>query len=240
MLERASTRMLPVINRAADAAPMTTACCNACRTCVTTNLLGLIITGASAVGLAVRRSQRESLIPPSSQGERQAEPLQDHCERRLGNLAIRPESSSRRRATRAARRSGRRPCVCLVLSSSAGARCAVVSSNATLFPPLEHSAGRTCIDEKYAPVCRLSALPRQTALATPPATRELLGYGVSSSAEQISGPVPTGQHPARAMKMAFADAVINPEEIDYINAQDTATPLGDASETRVISGRGAE
>jgi hypothetical protein len=41
------------------------------------------------------------------------------------------------------RRSGRRPCVCLVLSSSAGARCAVVSSNATLFPPLEHSAGRT-------------------------------------------------------------------------------------------------
>src|SRR5712691_1436624 len=41
------------------------------------------------------------------------------------------------------RRSGRRPGVCLVLSSSAGARCAVVSSNATLFPPLEHSAGRT-------------------------------------------------------------------------------------------------
>ena len=69
---------------------------------------------------------------------------------------------------------------------------------------------------------------------------ELLGYGVSSDAEHISEPDPTGQRPARAMKMAFADAGINPEEIDYINAQDTATPLGDASETRVISGRGAE
>ena len=57
-------------------------------------------------------------------------------------------------------RSGRRPCVCLVLSSSAGARCAVVSSNATLFPPLEHSAGRTWHRREHAPVCHLSALLR--------------------------------------------------------------------------------
>jgi hypothetical protein len=61
---------------------------------------------------------------------------------------------------------------------------------------------------------------------------ELLGYGVSSDAEHISEPDPTGQHPARAMKMAFADAGINPEEIDYINAHGTTTPLGGASETR--------
>jgi 3-oxoacyl-[acyl-carrier-protein] synthase II len=63
---------------------------------------------------------------------------------------------------------------------------------------------------------------------------ELLGYGVSSDAEHITEPDPTGQHPARAMKMAFADAGINPEEVDYINAHGTATPIGDASETRVI------
>jgi 3-oxoacyl-[acyl-carrier-protein] synthase II len=63
---------------------------------------------------------------------------------------------------------------------------------------------------------------------------ELLGYGVSSDAEHITEPDPTGGHPARAMKMAFVDARINPDEIDYINAHGTSTPLGDASETRVI------
>src|SRR5262249_23895018 len=47
-------------------------------------------------------------------------------------------------------------------------------------------------------------------------------------------PDPTGTNPARAMKMAFADAGIDPNEIDYINAHGTSTPLGDAAETRVI------
>jgi 3-oxoacyl-[acyl-carrier-protein] synthase II len=63
---------------------------------------------------------------------------------------------------------------------------------------------------------------------------ELAGYGVSSDAQHITEPDPSGGSPARAMRMAFADAGIHPEEIAYINAHGTSTPLGDASETKVI------
>jgi 3-oxoacyl-[acyl-carrier-protein] synthase II len=63
---------------------------------------------------------------------------------------------------------------------------------------------------------------------------ELAGYGLSADALHITEPDPEGVNPARAMTMAFADAGIDPSEVDYINAHGTSTPLGDISETKVI------
>jgi 3-oxoacyl-[acyl-carrier-protein] synthase II len=63
---------------------------------------------------------------------------------------------------------------------------------------------------------------------------EIAGYGLSSDAQHVTEPDPTGRAPARAIRMALSDAGIEPDDIDYINAHGTSTPLGDASETRVI------
>jgi len=63
---------------------------------------------------------------------------------------------------------------------------------------------------------------------------ELLGYGVSSDAGHVSDPDPTGENPARALRMAFADAGIEAEQVGYVNAHGTSTPTGDAGETKVL------
>ena len=63
---------------------------------------------------------------------------------------------------------------------------------------------------------------------------EVLGYGASSDATHVTEPDPTGSNPARAMRMAFADAGISPDDVGYVNAHGTSTPLGDPAETRVL------
>jgi hypothetical protein len=55
MLERVTVRTLPLTNRAADFAPVVPACCNVCRTCTTTNIVGLASGGALALGYGVAR-----------------------------------------------------------------------------------------------------------------------------------------------------------------------------------------
>ncbi len=63
---------------------------------------------------------------------------------------------------------------------------------------------------------------------------EVAGYGVSSDANHVSDPDPSGVNPARAMRMALADAGTDPDEVQYVNAHGTSTPAGDAAETRVL------
>jgi 3-oxoacyl-[acyl-carrier-protein] synthase II len=61
---------------------------------------------------------------------------------------------------------------------------------------------------------------------------EVVGYGLSSDANHITEPDPTG--PVRAFQMALDDAGVGADEIDYINAHATSTPIGDASETKML------
>jgi 3-oxoacyl-[acyl-carrier-protein] synthase II len=63
---------------------------------------------------------------------------------------------------------------------------------------------------------------------------ELAGYGMSGDAYHIAAPSEDGDGPARVMKNGLADAGINPEDIGYINAHGTSTPLGDKAETVAI------
>ncbi len=63
---------------------------------------------------------------------------------------------------------------------------------------------------------------------------EIVGYGCTCDAHHITAPHPEGLGGINCMKMAIADAGINPEEVGYINAHGTSTPLNDPGETAVI------
>jgi 3-oxoacyl-[acyl-carrier-protein] synthase II len=63
---------------------------------------------------------------------------------------------------------------------------------------------------------------------------EVLGYGLTGDAHHLTEPDPTGEAPAAALAMALAAAGVAPEEVDYVNAHATATPVGDTSEIRAL------
>ena len=63
---------------------------------------------------------------------------------------------------------------------------------------------------------------------------ELVGFGMNSDAYHMTAPSPNGEGAADCMELALADAKLNPEEIDYINAHGTSTPAGDKAETEAV------
>jgi 3-oxoacyl-[acyl-carrier-protein] synthase II len=63
---------------------------------------------------------------------------------------------------------------------------------------------------------------------------EVIGFGVTDDAIHAVAPDESGQAPARCMANALADAGIVPEQVDYVNAHGTSTPLNDAAETRAL------
>jgi 3-oxoacyl-[acyl-carrier-protein] synthase II len=63
---------------------------------------------------------------------------------------------------------------------------------------------------------------------------EVSGYGVSSDAYHMTNPAPGGTGAAQAIRQALNDARLNPEQIQYVNAHGTSTPVGDELETMAL------
>ena len=63
---------------------------------------------------------------------------------------------------------------------------------------------------------------------------EILGYAASSDAHHLTAPEPSGRDAARAIELALSNAGLEPEDVDYVNAHGTSTPLNDRSETEAL------
>jgi 3-oxoacyl-[acyl-carrier-protein] synthase II len=63
---------------------------------------------------------------------------------------------------------------------------------------------------------------------------EVLGYGTSNDAHHMTAPRPDGAQAARAMATALRTGGLKPEQIDYVNAHGSSTPLNDSTESRII------
>ncbi|MSQ11822.1 MAG: beta-ketoacyl-[acyl-carrier-protein] synthase II [Dehalococcoidia bacterium] len=63
---------------------------------------------------------------------------------------------------------------------------------------------------------------------------ELAGYGATSDAYHITSPAPFGEGGARAMRIALSHAHLEPQDVDYVNAHGTSTPMNDKAETEAI------